>query len=408
MNFSENIAIAIRNVRSNLLRTILTLLIIAFGIMALVGILTAIDTIIYSMSSNFTSMGANSFSISRTGGGMGRHGRKRGEIITYKQAKEFKDRYEFPARTTISMRGTRMAAVRYKEEKTNPNVRLYGVDENYFYVKAYEIEYGRDFSNNEIENGSPKCIIGSEIVNLIFDKKPEKALDKIISVGTVKYRVIGVLKSKGSQMNDSSDRRIFAPLLNVKRHYGSANTTYYTDVGLYDALDMDNATSAAIGLFRNVRGLKLSQEDDFQIYKSDGLIDMLKENTFTLRMATIAIGLITLIGAAIGLMNIMLVSVTERTREIGICKAIGATRENILTQFITESIVISIIGGIVGVILGIIIGNLVTLAIGGRFLIPWAWMLLGLVTCTIVGLISGLYPALKAARLDPIESLRYE
>ena len=376
--------------------------------MALVGILTAIDAIIYSMSSNFSSMGANSFSISRTGGGMGKRGQKRGDIITYKQAKDFKDRYEFPARTTISMRGTRMAAVRHKDKKTNPNVRLYGVDENYFYVKSYEIGYGRDFSNNEIENGSPKCIIGADIVNLIFDKKPEKALDKIISVGTVKYKVIGVLESKGSQMNDSSDRNIFAPIVNVKRHYGSANTTYYTDIGLYDALDMDNATSAAIGLFRNVRGLKLGQADDFQIYKSDGLIDMLKENTFTLRMATIAIGLITLIGAAIGLMNIMLVSVTERTREIGICKSIGATRENILTQFITESIVISIIGGIVGVILGIIIGNLVTLSIGGQFLIPWAWMFMGLVTCTIVGLVSGLYPALKAARLDPIESLRYE
>lgn len=408
MNFSENIAIALRNVRSNLLRTILTLLIIAFGIMALVGILTAIDTIIYSMGSNFSSMGANSFSISRTGGGMGRHGRKRGDLITYKQAAEFKDRYEFPARVTISTRGTRMAAVRYKEEKTNPNIRLYGVDENYFYVKAFEVEHGRGFSNTEVENGSPKCVIGAGIVKLIFDGKAEKAIDKIVSVGTVKYKVIGVLKEKGSEMGGSSDNRVYAPLLNVKRHYGTPNSTYYTEVGLYDALDMDNATSAAIGLFRNVRGLKLSEENDFEIFKSDGLIEVLTENTFTLRMATIAIGLITLIGAAIGLMNIMLVSVTERTREIGICKAIGATRENILTQFITESIVISLLGGFVGILFAILVGFVITWQLGGAFQIPWAWITLGLVTCTIVGLISGLYPALKAARLDPIESLRYE
>jgi putative ABC transport system permease protein len=172
--------------------------------------------------------------------------------------------------------------------------------------------------------------------------------------------------------------------------------------------DMEAAEAVTIGLFRNIRGLKASQENDFEIFKSDSFISILKENTVKFRFAAIAIGLITLLGAAIGLMNIMLVSVTERTREIGVRKAIGATRGNILLQFLTEAVVICQLGGVAGILLGILIGNIVTYLMGGSFLIPWAWMFLGITVCMIVGLVSGLYPALKASRLDPIEALRYE
>jgi putative ABC transport system permease protein len=161
-------------------------------------------------------------------------------------------------------------------------------------------------------------------------------------------------------------------------------------------------------LMRNIRQLRASEENDFETFQSDSLLNMLKENTATIRIATVLIGLITLIGAAIGLMNIMLVSVTERTREIGISKALGATRANILSQFLTEAVLICQMGGIVGIVLGIAIGNGVALLLGGKFIMPWAWIILGFIMCMIVGLASGLYPALKAARLDPIESLRYE
>jgi putative ABC transport system permease protein len=179
-------------------------------------------------------------------------------------------------------------------------------------------------------------------------------------------------------------------------------------VAVSDAAQIDNSIASATGLLRNIRRLKASQANDFEMTKSDGLIDVIKENTLYLRLAAVMIGLITLLGAAIGLMNIMLVSVTERTREVGINKAIGATRQSIMTQFLTEAVIISLLGGIVGIMLGVLVGNLVSYFMGGSFVFPWLWITIAVITCTFVGLISGLYPALKAARLDPIESLRYE
>lgn len=412
MGFLENIKVALGAVRSNLLRSILTVMIIAVGIMALIGILTAIDTAIYSFNDNFSSLGANSFSIRPTGGRASgnRRGRraKRGDPITYKQATKFKEVFDYPGTVSIYMTGTRNATVKYGNEKTNPNIRLTGIDENYLNMRGLELEVGRALSLTEIQNGNNRAIIGKDLVDLLFKGKPDKALGQSISVGNLKYKVIGVLVSKGSSMNQSEDKVVLVPLLSVKNYYGTGKTNYSINVAANSAEDLEGAESAAIGLFRNIRNLRLSQENDFEMRMSDGLVSFLKENTVTLRMGAIIIGLITLIGAAIGLMNIMLVSVTERTREIGITKALGATRRNILIQFLTEAIVICQIGGIIGIILGILMGNVVTYFLGGNFLMPWLWIGVGVATCMIVGLFSGLYPALKASRLDPIESLRYE
>lgn len=412
MPFSEILSMAFQNIRANMLRAVLTLLIIAFGIMALVGILTAIDAIAYSLNDNLSGLGANSFSIERKWGDVGssRKGRrqKAGEPIKYRQAEEFKERFAFPAKVSISLWATNLASVKFGEEKTNPNVSFVGVDENYFDVKGLDIEFGRPFSQGEVEDGQSKVVIGREIVKKLFKDKPEKALDQIILVGNNRFRVVGVLKAKGSSMGNSEDRAVYAPVLSVKSIYGTEETNYDLIVAVNNAADMDAGQSEATGLFRQIRGIRPGQEEDFRIFASDSLVAILKENTTNLRLATIAIGLMTLLGAAIGLMNIMLVSVTERTREIGIYKALGATRKSILSQFLTEAIVICQIGGLVGIFLGILVGNIVTPLLGGSFLVPWAWMFLGFALCMVVGVVSGFYPAMKAARLDPIESLRYE
>ena len=242
----------------------------------------------------------------------------------------------------------------------------------------------------------------------MFQENPEKAVGKDIFINSDKYKVIGALKSKGSASGGSSDRRVFIPLYNSKVLYGYADKAYNLTVAVSAQNDMEEAINHAIGTMRKSRKLKVSEENDFEIRKSDGILNQLKDMTSTLRWSTVVIAMLTLLGASIGLMNIMLVSVTERTKEIGIRKALGATRRNILLQFLIEAIVICLLGGVVGVSLGILMGFGVSTMVDGRFFIPWNWMILGFSVCIVVGLVSGLYPALKASRLDPIEALRYE
>jgi len=413
VNTLENIRLAFRAIRANLLRAILTLSIIAFGIMALVGILTAIDSAIFSLNDSFSNLGANVFEVEplSADGPRGRRGgfvEKRGKQFTYRQALAFKDRFIFPGRTAISFNCTFGAAVGFGDTKTNPNVAIFAVDENYLEGKGFEIAKGRNFSSSEILDGLPIGIIGNDIVDLLFGGKPDKAINQVIQTGKLRIKVVGILASKGSAMGGSEDRRILLPLATGKKYYGSANTNYRIFVAVNEPTQIDYGIAVATGLLRNIRKLRTWEDNDFEVSRSDSLIDVIKENTLYLRLAAVVIGVITLLGAAIGLMNIMLVTVTERTREVGISKALGATRKVILVQFLTEAVAISLMGGLVGIVFGVLIGNSVTFLMGGRFLFPWLWISVAILTCTLVGLFSGLYPAMKAAALDPIESLRYE
>ena len=407
----ENIREALKSVRSQLLRTILTVLIIAIGIIALVGILTSIDAISGSISSNFSSMGSNSFTIRNFGfsGGLQKGGRKRKyyERISYDEAVEFKNRYEFPATVSMSTRASSLATLKYQSEKTNPNIFVFGVDDNYFETSGYEIERGRNFSETEIRYGSHVIIIGKDIQKKLFPNK-ENPIDKLISVGPGKYRIIGVLESKGSSMGFSGDKNAFIPIINARQYFSQANPTFTINVKANTQGELDRAVGEAMGIFRIIRKDKIKKEASFEVSKSDSFANLFLENMAFVRIAAIAIAIITLLGSAIGLMNMMLVSVTERTREIGIRKAIGASSSTIRMQFLIEAIVICQFGGILGIILGIIFGNAVGSVVGGEFIIPWAWMILGVFLCLVVGLLSGIYPAYKASKLDPIESLRYE
>ncbi len=409
--FFENMRIALQSIRSNLLRTILTVLIIAVGITALVGILTAIDSIKNSITKEFTFMGANTFTISSRGirvqVGNQRYRTKNYSYISFYEAKEFKEMFDFPATVAISVNASGTATVKYESEKSNPNISVRGIDENYLFTAGYEIENGRSFSGDDIESGRNVVLIGSGLVSRLF-KGGESPLQKVISIGGGKYKVVGVLKEKGSGFGSGGDLVCFIPYTNARNYFSRPNMNFDVQVRVDQAELMDAAVGQAEATFRVVRDLDPLDESDFNIEKSDNIVNILLKNIKNITLVATIIGFITLFGAAIGLMNIMLVSVTERTREIGVRKAIGAKGITVKQQFLIEAIVIGQIGGLLGIILGILAGNMVSMMIGSTFIVPWAWIFLGVALCFGVGIISGYYPAQKASKLDPIESLRYE
>lgn len=410
--FRENIKIAMGSIRAQLLRTILTVIIIAIGITALVGILTVVTAIEYNLNSSFASMGSNTFNINQYESTGRRRGNEEIEkinpIISYPEARAFKEKFNTPfTQTSLSFIATSNAEVKFENKKTDPEISVLGIDEFYLTNSGLEVNQGRNFNSFDISNNVYSCIVGSDFVTkgLLKDINP---IDKIISVRGAKFKVIGVLKEKGSTFGNSQDLRVMIPIQVARSLFSVPNINYSLSTMVSKQEMLDESIENAIITMRKIRKLNPVEENNFGISRSDDLINRIGELTGFLSWSAWIMGIITILGSSIALMNIMVVSVTERTREIGVRKALGAKKSTIAFQFFIETLTIGQMGGFFGIILGILIGFVICLAAGWDFVIPWGAIMAALVTSFIVALVSGLYPAIKASKLDPIEALRYE
>ena len=412
MNIKENIAEGLRSIKGNLLRTVLTALIISLGITSLVGILTAIDGIQSSVDNSFSGLGANSFDIrNRPAMQVRREGQKekRFKNIDFRQASRYKSLFATKGKVSLKTNVTNNAIGKFESKKTNPNVRLLGIDDNFIELKGYKLADGRNFSSNEFANAINVCLLGVDVIDQLFEKT--NPINHEIIVSGIKLKVIGVLAKKGNMMGGGDDRVIMVPLETGREMAIGRNLTFDITTSSTKVDNLDDFMEEARGAMRKVRMDPIGMEDSFSIDRSDSIAKSFESITSSLQLGGFVIGFITLLGAAIALMNIMMVSVTERTREIGIRKSLGATPSRILQQFLIEAIVICLFGGIGGIVLAIPIGNLIAQGISSgnaSFIIPWLWMMVGIIICVLVGLFSGIYPAFKASKMDPVEALRYE
>src|SRR5690606_383220 len=426
MTFSDVVSLAFRTVRSNKLRTGITVAIIAFGIMALVGIITAIKAMNQKFSESFSTMGADAFTIRfkertiRMGGGGGggdvqlsKKGKRKekqsslGRPITKDEAELFVNNYGFPSTVSVSIFGGRNSIVSFEDKKTNPNLTLLGGDENYLQLNGFALAAGRNMNRNDVKSAANFCLLGYDVAKKLFPRDVQKAVNAMVRVNNLPYRVLGVLESRGSVFGFSRDNIIITSYTNIDRNFPS-NNSFVIAVKTNNLHNVSQSMGEAEGNFRPIRHIALTKKNTFVIQRINAVAEPTMNSLGFLTISATVIGLITLIGAAIGLMNIMLVSVSERTKEVGLIKAIGGKSKFVRRQFLLEAMIISVMGALFGIVLGILVGNMFSIVLNTGFVVPWNWVLYGIIICSIVGLLAGLYPALKAGRLNPIEALRYE
>ncbi len=427
MNYKDSLLLSWKNIYGNKVRTGITVIIIALGIFALILIITAIKAASNSLTNSFSTMGSNAFSIRykerninfghRQQSSTVKSNKKSvaerrsnmGIPIDYTEATLFKEHFFFPqAKVSLALRGASGVVVNTNIKKTTPEVNVFGSDDNYLELNGFNVAYGRNFTLTEVKSGMSVCMIGSGVAATLFAEDKSKALDAIVRVNHLPYRVVAVLEDKGSSAFFNTSKIVIVPLNNLRKFSETQNTSYNIAVKVDDVKKMNVCIGEATATFRSIRKLNVKDADNFYIDKSDSIAETLLTNLGFLEKGTIGIAFITLLAAAIGLMNIMLVAVNERTKEIGLAKALGATRKTIQSQFLFESVLISLMGALVGIFSGVLLGNVVAVLLHTGFVVPWGWVIAGVFVCFAVGLLAGLYPAYKASKLDPIIALRYE
>ena len=399
---------AIDAIRQNKLRSILTLLGISIGVFSVIGVMTAIRTLESSVQSGLNVFAANTFVIQKYPSiQIGRRDKKirNRKNIDYDQYKKLKERAKLPVLVSVS-EGSSIRNVKYKDISVKNYVSLLGGDEGSIRMYKTFISDGRNIAPDDVRYARNVCVLGMDVVDRLFPF--EDPLSKKIQIEGLNYYVIGITERQGEAFGQSQDNYIAIPITNYLQKFSNKWTTLSINVEAASEKDYDKTREEVIGIMRTIRKVKAGEDNDFELETNDEMIETFSGFTGGIKLFALSVSIIALVVAGIGIMNIMLVSVTERIKEIGIRKAIGATKQDILTQFLMEAVFLSEFGGIVGIIMGISAGNLVSFIFKIPAVIPIDWAIIGLAVCSLIGIGFGIYPAWKAAQLDPIESLRFE
>ena len=406
---NETIRLALTALRTNKLRSFLTMLGVAIGVFSVIGVMTALGVIATSIENGLSFLGSNLFQFAKypainTGGNPElKYANRRN--ITFAEATEYKRLMEGQAGAICLKVFDGGKPASYDRAKLQ-GLTLVGTNENFLIANSYTLGYGRNLSPDDVELARSVVVVGTRIEKGLFAN--QSPLGKTIKINEKPYVIIGVLAEKGSTFGQTQDDILLIPITRFFADFGWMNRTINIATQATSQATYNATLDKAIGAMRAARGLKLGQENDFAVYSNDTMLSAFAQIADTIRIGAFVVSAIALLAAGIGIMNIMLVSVTERTREIGLRKAVGAKKNDIVRQFLLEAIVLSEVGGLVGILVGVIGGNGVAIWLDVSMVFPWGWAITGLVVCSMIGTGFGWYPAWKAARLDPIEALRYE
>ena len=408
MPLTEILRLALSALRTNKLRSVLTILGVTIGVFSVIGVMTALSVIQTSIETGLSFLASNIFHFAKypamnTSDPEDTFANRRN--ITLEEAREYARLMEGQANAICFKIFDGGKPVSYGRTKLQ-GLTIVGTNQDFLTANAYTLGYGRNLSTEDVEIARAVTVVGTRIQKKLFQN--ETPIGKWIKVNDKPYQIIGVLTEKGSSFGQSQDDLVLLPITRFVADFGRANRTINIATQSTSQATYNTTMDKAIGAMRRARGLKLGEDDDFAVYSNDTLVSAFAQVASTIRVGAFVVSVIALLAAGIGIMNIMLVSVTERTREIGVRKAIGARRDDIVKQFLLEAVVLSELGGLIGIILGVAGGNGIALWLDIAMVFPWGWALTGLIVCSLIGTGFGWYPAFKAARLNPIEALRYE